>query len=300
MLILAIGEILWDMLPAGKQLGGAPANFAYHAAQLGADVRLVTAVGDDELGREIVDREHGLGLDTSFVAVDPAHSTGVVTVALEAGQPSYTIHENVAWDFIPQSPALLHLAGRADCVCFGTLAQRSPTSRATITAVLAHARPDAVRICDVNFRQHYFDAETVAASLAAASVVKLNDHELPRLMALVGASSSAPSRLFERYPSLRLVALTRGAKGSLLVTRDGEVDDHPGLPASPLADTIGAGDAFTAALAVGLLRELPLDRINADANAIAAYLCTQTGATPPLPQNLVERIAGPAALRARR
>src|SRR4051794_14674604 len=137
--ILALGEVLWDLLPGGRQLGGAPANFAYHAAQLGADARIVSAVGDDELGREVLSRQRALGLDTSLIAIDPLHPTGTVTVSLEAGQPTYTIHEGVAWDFIPTMPQTLEMAARADCVCYGTLAQRSDASRRTIQAVLGRA-----------------------------------------------------------------------------------------------------------------------------------------------------------------
>jgi len=288
-LILALGEILWDLLPTGRQLGGAPANFAYHAAQLGADARTVSAVGDDDLGREILDRLATLGLDTSFLAVDPAHPTGTVSVALEVGQPAYTIHENVAWDFLRASPALLDLARRADCLCFGTLAQRSPATRDTIRAVLAAARPGSLRILDINFRQHYYDQDIVDRSLAAAAVLKINDHELPLLLTLLGAApGSAPASLFERYPELRLVALTRGSTGSKLVARDGQTSDHPGFTVK-VADTIGAGDAFTAALAVELLAGRPLVTVNDAANLMASYVCQHRGATPTLDQTFFER-----------
>ncbi|HYE21151.1 MAG TPA: PfkB family carbohydrate kinase, partial [Tepidisphaeraceae bacterium] len=148
--VVAIGEILWDLLPGGKQLGGAPANFAFHAGQLGADAVSVSAVGDDADGREILARLHALGLTTDYIAVDPGHPTGTVTVSLDAaGVPSYTIHEGVAWDFVPETPGLLELAARADCVCFGSLAQRSPATRATIRSALAATRPDCVRVFDV-------------------------------------------------------------------------------------------------------------------------------------------------------
>jgi fructokinase len=284
--ILALGEALWDLLPNGKQLGGAPANFAYHAAQLGADARIVSTVGDDELGREVLARQRALGLDTSLIAVDPTHPTGTVTVSLDAGQPTYTIHEPVAWDFIPATPDVLNAAAQADCVCYGTLAQRGAVSRQTIRAVLERTRPDALRVFDINLRQHYFDREIVDHSLRAATVLKINDEELPRLTALLDAGDS----LFDHYPSLSLIALTRGGRGSELRTRDGHVFDHPGFRAEPFADAIGAGDAFTAALAIGLLNRLPLTRIIENANRLAAYVCTQPGATPPLPPDLLQAI----------
>jgi fructokinase len=279
-LILAIGEILWDRLPTGRQMGGAPANFAYHAGQLGADARIVSAVGDDADGREIIGRLQSLGLDASLVAVDPIHPTGTVTVALDAGQPTYTIHEDVAWDFIRVTPGVLELARQADCVCFGTLAQRGSASREAIRAVLAAARPGGLRILDINFRQHYYDAEVVDRSLSAATVLKINDHELPLLVTLLGAGP-APASLFERYPELRLVALTRGASGSKLFARDGETSDHPGFSAK-VADTIGAGDAFTAAMAVELMGGRTLVKVNDAANVLAAYVCARAGATPAL------------------
>jgi fructokinase len=281
--ILALGEVLWDLLPGGRQLGGAPANFAYHAAQLGADARIVSAVGDDELGREVLTRQRTLGLDTSLITVDPSHPTGTVTVSLEAGQPTYTIHEGVAWDFIPTMPQTLEMAARADCVCYGTLAQRNDASRRTIQAVLGRARAGAVRVYDINLRQHYFDREVVDQSLRAATVLKINDEEFPRLMALLGGGSS----LFDGYPALTVVAQTRGGRGSELWTRDGESFEHLGFRANPLVDAVGAGDAFTAALAMGLLRGWPLARINDAANRLAAYVCTRAGATPEIPANLL-------------
>lgn len=288
-LILAVGEILWDLLPTGRQLGGAPANFAYHAAQLGADARLASAVGDDDLGREILDRLRGLGLDTSLLEVIPTHPTGTVSVGLEAGQPSYTIHEGVAWDFLQATPPLLDLARRADCLYFGTLAQRAPTSRDAIRAVLAAARPDSLRILDINFRQHYYDPHIVDRSLAAATLLKINEHELPLVLSLLGlAPDSAPASLFARYPQLQLVALTRGASGTRLSAREGETSDHPGFPVK-VADTIGAGDAFTAAMAVGLLAGQSLATVNDAANLMAAYVCERRGATPRLDQDFLER-----------
>jgi len=284
--IVALGEVLWDLLPTGKQLGGAPANFAHHAAQLGAEARIVSAVGDDEHGREILERLKSQGLDTSFVTTERDHGTGVVSVTVDMkGQPTYTIHEDVAWDFIPVTPAVLDLASRADCVCFGTLAQRGAVSRATIRGVVAAVPDEALRILDINFRQHYYDREIAEASLAAATVLKINDEELPRLFELLGSRSA----LFD-FTNIRLIATTHGSAGSTLWSRDGTSVKHPGHYAGPVADTVGAGDAFTAALAVGLLRRLPLARINDNANRLAAYVCTRPGAMPEIPRELLRSL----------
>jgi fructokinase len=291
-LILAIGEILWDLFPAGKQLGGAPANFAWHAAQLGVDARIATAVGEDDLGREILATLGARRADTSLITRDAIHPTGTVTVSLSgSGQPAYTIHENVAWDFIPSSAALLDLARRADCICFGTLAQRSPQTRRTIAEVLAVSRPAALRIFDINLRQRYYDRGTIFASLDAASVLKINVDELPVLCGLLALPTSL-SDILRRFENLRLVALTSGASGSLVVDRDGQFD-HPGYPIdyTQHADTVGAGDAFTAALAVGLLRGQGLASISERANRLAAYVCTRPGATPAIPADLLASLA---------
>ena len=292
-LIVAVGEILWDLLPSGKQLGGAPANFAYHAAQLGADARTISAVGDDSLGRDIVERLRGLRLDTSLICVDGEHPTGVVTVALgPRGQPAYTIHENVAWDFIRATPAQVDLVRKADCVCFGSLAQRSPVSRGAVRTILDSAPRDALRIFDINLRQHYYDTQVIEASLALANVLKINDEELPVVGDLLHLGQPIPQHLFNRFAKLELIALTRGGAGSALYSRDGAIDEHPGYPVSPaqLVDTIGAGDAFGAAVAMGLLRKLPIPRIGDAANLLASYVCTQRGATPVIPPDLLAHL----------
>lgn len=283
-LILALGEILWDLLPAGKQLGGAPANFAYHAAQLGADARTISAVGDDAPGREIIARLRANGLQTASLAVDSAHPTGSVTVTLNNGQPTYTIHENVAWDFISSTADWLELAKHADCICFGSLAQRSPVSRQTIQLLLSHASPESVRIFDINLRQHYYDRAIIEASLRLSNVLKINSDEMAIVSSLLDSPPEAQS-LFERFANLRLIALTRGDQGSALFRRDGSVVERSGYPAKPMVDAIGAGDAFTAALAMGLLRGHSLKRISEEANRLAAFVCTRPGATPEIPAN---------------
>lgn len=285
-LVVGVGEVLWDLLPSGKQLGGAPANFAYHAQQLGARSALISAVGRDALGDEILGRLRQLGIDTHSIAVDDQHPSGTVSVNLDsAGVPSYVIHENVAWDFLYFDDALRALAGTADVICFGTLAQRSRLSGSCIMDVLTHT--NALTIFDINLRQHYFTREIVQNSLREAAVLKINDEEVAVLARLLGLRGAEDLRrmLFDRYP-LRLIAVTRGGKGSVLYPRDGQPHEHPGSAVTKLADTVGAGDAFTAALAIGLLRGEPLDRINDAANRLAAYVCSQRGATPPIPAEL--------------
>jgi fructokinase len=292
-LILAVGEILWDLLPSGKQLGGAPANFAYHAAQLGADARTISAVGADPLGSEILGRLRELQLDTNLISIDAKRPTGSVTVALgPQGQPTYTIHENVAWDFLPWTPEQLDVVRKADCICFGSLAQRSPVSRHTVHAIIDTTPRGAIRVFDINLRQHYYDAHVIESSLNLADVLKINDEELPVLGKLLALTNPIPQHLFKRFESLRLIALTRGGVGSVLYAHDGATDEHPGYPVPPayLVDTIGAGDAFTAAVAVGLLRKLPIPRINDAANRLASYVCTQRGATPIIPPDLLAHL----------
>jgi len=290
--VLAVGEVLWDLLPSGRQLGGAPANFAYHAHALGAEAHLVSRVGDDPLGREILERLRALGLSNDLVAVDPEAPTGTVSVELrEGGQPRFTLHEGVAWDRLSITAAALAAAARAEAVCFGTLAQRSPASRESVRALVAATPPAALRILDVNLRQAFYSAEVIEASLALASVLKVNDEELPVLAALLRLPAGTDEAIVEaaRRYGLRLVALTRGSRGSRLYA-EGRYSDHAGLPAT-VADTVGAGDAFTAALALGTLAGWDLDAVNEAANEVAAFVCSQKGATPPLPARLRDRFA---------
>jgi len=285
--VLGIGEVLWDLLPSGQQLGGAPANFACHAHALGAEVRVVSRVGNDALGREILARLGALGLPTDGVGVDASALTGTVSVDVQAdGQPRFTIHENVAWDRIRVDDASLEFAARADAVCFGSLAQRCAVSRAAIRQVLAQTPAAAWRVFDINLRQHFYARELLESSLALANALKLNETELPALaemFSLDGDARAQLAALAKRF-ALRAIAFTRGANGSLLLA-DGVWSEHAGLRAK-VVDAVGAGDAFTAAWTLGLLARQPLDEINRRANELAAYICTQPGATPPLPQDL--------------
>jgi len=284
-ILVGLGEILWDILPEGKKLGGAPANFAYHAQELGAKGLVVSCVGNDELGKEILNLIEQLGLSCDYIAVDGEHPTGTVTVKLdENGKPDYTIHQNVAWDYIPFSDRLSKLAQAADAVCFGSLCQRCEVSGRTVREFLAATKPDCLRIFDINFRQSYFNVEIVKVLLEVSSVLKINDEELlvlARMLNITGTEQEILTGLTERF-SLKLIALTKGDKGSCLFS-SGTISDHPGFPVE-VADSVGAGDAFTAALAVGMLQGNQLDDINEHANRVASFVCSKTGATPKLPE----------------
>ncbi len=285
--LVGIGEVLWDLLPGGRQLGGAPGNFASHARSLGASVVLASRVGDDALGREAIGRLAQLGIPPVAIEVDASRPTGTVGVELSAdGQPRFDIHRGVAWDAIEGNAAARDAVAVADAVCFGTLAQRSAPSRAAIRALVASSPSQALRILDVNLRQDYYSDEILRESLALANVLKLNDAELPRLaelLSLPGDERAQLQALSTRH-RLRLIAYTRGSRGSLLFA-DGRWSEHPGITAH-VVDTIGAGDSFTAAMAVGFLSGWDLDRINAQANRVAAYVCSCPGATPDLPAEL--------------
>ena len=291
---IGIGEVLWDLFPDGKRLGGAPANCAYHAQALGARGIVVSAVGEDKLGREILVRLDEVGLDRRFIHVDTQHPTGRVTVTLdEHGKPDFVIHEEVAWDYIPFTEALRELARQADAVCYGSLGQRSAVSRESVRRFLGATRLDCLRVFDINLRQSFYSAEMIADMLDLSNVLKLNDAELRTVAGLLdirGSDSAVLGDLIERY-DLDVVALTLGADGSRLCTRDGE-SSHAGVKVE-VVDTVGAGDAFTAALILGLLRGDDLDEINEHANRVASYVCTQRGAMPEIPEHL--RLAPPTA-----
>jgi fructokinase len=288
-IVVGLGEILWDLLPQGKQLGGAPANFACHAHFLGAEAHVASAVGNDELGREIREILAQSGLGLSALATDANHPTGTVSVTLDAdGHPSYIIHENVAWDFLEFGKSEKKLAKTADAVCFGTLAQRGEKSARGVQEFLSCTRPECLRIFDINLRQKYYSREIVNQSLQSANIFKLNDEELPvvaELLDIKPTGETALAEILNRF-SLRLIALTCGGAGSVLLTAEG-ISRHPGFP-TKVADTVGAGDSFTATLAVGILAGHALEKIHERASRVAAFVCSQAGATPRPTHNLLE------------
>ena len=283
--VIGLGEVLWDLLPSGKQLGGAPANFAFHARALGAHARLISRVGQDPVGAEIVQRLQALGLPTEHIQVDPSAPTGTVSVELSAaGQPRFIIHENVAWDNLVLEKTALAAVAAADAISFGTLAQRREPARSAIQTLVLFTRRGALRILDLNLRQNFFSRDLIEKSLRLANILKFNDTEFTVLAELLGLSGSVPQQIerLARQYSLRLVCLTRGAQGSLLYS-EGQWADDPGQPVE-VKDTVGAGDAFTAALAMGMLAGKPLDAINRRANQVARYVCSCEGATPAPPE----------------
>jgi fructokinase len=280
--VVGLGELIWDLLPAGKRLGGAPSNFAYVSRLLGAGAAVATRVGRDAFGREAIDRLARGGLSTRYVQFDDEHPTGTVGVRVGAGgEPHFNVNENSAWDYLAWTPELEGLAARAAAVCFGTLGQRHPAARATVERFLEATRPGALRLFDVNLRHSFFTPDMLARSLALSTVVKLNAEELSAAASMLdlGASGELETAraLLGRFP-LDLVAVTRGAGGSLLVTRE-DADEHPGFPAR-VVDAIGCGDAFAAALAYCLRRGATLALTNEIANRVGAWLATQAGATP--------------------
>jgi fructokinase len=294
-IIVGVGELLWDLLPSGKQLGGAPANFAYITKLLGDTGIPASRVGRDSLGDEALHRLTQLGLSTGCIQRDRTHPTGTVQIEVDGtGQPRFEISESVAWDFLDWTPQWQLLAQHADAVCFGSLAQRSELSRATIHNFVMASRPNAVQVFDVNLRQNFFSAEILAESMRLATIVKLNDEELPRIMRLLelehqGEEDSARRLLSVSLHNLRLVCVTRGGGGSVLVT-DGESSAHPGFRVK-VADTVGAGDAFAAALVHGYLRGTSLAQINETANRVGAWVASQSGATPTLKTSLAQTLA---------
>jgi len=296
--VVGVGEVLWDLLLTGQQLGGAPANFAYHAHELGAQTQVITRVGNDDYGHEIIRRFHEMGLRDATVQIDEIAPTGTAKVALSGdGLAHFTIQENVAWDYLALTPGAVAVAREADAICFGSLAQRCEPSRNTIQQLVAAAPADALRVFDINLRQQFYSRGLIEQSLQLANALKLNDDELPTLadmFSLTGSTERPIEHQIERLAqtfSLRLVALTRGANGSLLYQKDeGRWSDCRSRPVE-VVDTVGAGDSFTAALVLGLLRKMDLDEINTLANEVARYVCSHAGATPSLPVEFARRFS---------
>ena len=298
-LILGIGELLWDILPEGARLGGAPSNFTVMAGRLGNHAAILSRIGRDDLGRQAIDRLNPMPIDTSCLEVDLVHETGQVTVDFVEGQPHYTIHQPSAWDFLELSDEWVRVAERADAICFGSLAQRSRESRQTIQTLAAQTSAACIRVFDVNLRPPFYSGEVIQESLELATVLKLSDEELPQVLNLLGLPADdepekerlrlGADRLLGEFPTLEMVAVTRGAQGSLLVRRE-EWSEHPGFPVK-VVDRIGAGDAFTAALTHYMLRGADLATLNEAGNRWGSWVASQSGAMPALPQEVRAAIA---------
>ncbi len=295
--IVGIGEILWDVFPGGKKLGGAPANFAYFIKKLGQDGLVASRIGNDLLGKEILGSLAQLDLDKDYIQIDSIYPTGTVDVRVDySGKPDYTINENVAWDFLELNEGLKKLAEEVDVICFGTLAQRSLKSRATIIDFLKMSRSSTVKILDVNLRQNFYSLETVVQSMEFATILKLSVEELEIIKNLMGYYGEKKSieicrNLIDKY-GIRLICLTRGEEGSLLVGENSYYD-HPGYRV-PVSDTVGAGDAFSAAVIIKYLDGSSLEEISNSANRLGSWVCSQAGPTPVLDdkikENFIKRI----------
>ena len=305
--VVAVGEVLWDLLPGGPRLGGTNANFTVACARLGHPSALVSCVGKDALGQEALDtlarQSAGTSFDASLIQTTPHIPTGTVSVLLgPEGQPEYGISSPAAWDHIEATPAALTAASAANALCFGTLAQRDDPSRSAIRALVAAAH-GAVRVFDVNVRLPFCTAETVQWSLAHADLIKISEEELDLVLAMFGASPRlSPDRPWEfaeletaaravlaYAPACRLVAVTLGPRGSLLVTPEA-TDRHPGFPIT-VRDTVGAGDAFTAGMVHAYLHRGSLAAINQVGNLCGSYVASQPGAMPLYTEDLLAKIA---------
>jgi len=282
-LVAGIGELLWDVLPTGKQVGGAPCNFAFHAMQAGCESIVFSAVGNDQPGDELLSALAGLNLNCEYIQRN-SFPTGTVTVTLnEKGHPQYVIHENTAWDNILFNTKTESKIKELDAVCFGSLGQRNSVSAATIQRLLETLKPDCLKVFDINLRQHFYSPEIITKSVEFATVLKLNDEELPvlsELFALTGEVKNQLTQLLSRF-NLRTVVYTMGEKGSIIMT--GNEYSFLESPKVVVADTVGAGDSFTAVIVSGLLKGTPLSKVHEIATRIAAYVCTQKGATPVIP-----------------
>lgn len=289
-IVLGIGEALWDMLPEGKKIGGAPANFAYHMGQCGLNSAVVSAIGDDKLGNELIENFEEKKLNYLLEVVN--YPTGTVQVELDPnGMPIYEIKEGVAWDNIPKTEKIMELAKRSRCVSFGSLGQRSSVSRTTIQDFL-DAIPEENNpfiVFDVNLRQNFYTREVLVDSMKRANVMKINDEELiliSRMFGYPGIDLKDKCWLLLGKYSLKALVLTCGVNGSYIFT-PGQISFME-TPKVEVVDTVGAGDAFSAAFMASILKGCSILQAHANAVAISAFVCTQPGAMPTLPQELID------------
>ena len=278
--VAGLGELLWDLLPTGRQLGGAPCNFAYHAQQAGCESYMVSAIGKDTMGDELLRTIGRLGLSGRYIQRND-HPTGSVSVAIDKdGHPAYTIHEQVAWDHLQWTGEAGNLASTLDAVCFGSLAQRNQTTQQFMTQFLSSLKPGCLKVFDINLRQHYYTNSIIESSLRLADVLKLNEDELPVVCNHLGIEGDLESRLKQLLSraGLDYVIYTMGSQGSIIAGNDEYF--IAGAPKVSVLDSVGAGDAFTAVFTAGQLMGKSLKETHIQAAEVAAYVCTQKGATP--------------------
>ena len=292
-IIVGMGEALWDVLPEGKKIGGAPANFAYHVSQFGFDSRVVSAVGNDALGDEILEVFKEKQLKHQLQVVN--YPTGTVQVTLDsAGIPLYEIKEGVAWDNIPFTDDLKRLALSTRAFCFGSLAQRNEVSRTSINRFL-DTMPDGdgqLKIFDINLRQGFYTKEIIRESCQRCNVLKINDEELvaiSRMFGYPGIDLQDKCWILLAKYNVKMLILTCGTNGSYVFTPG--VVSFQETPRVPVADTVGAGDSFTAAFCASLLKGKSVPEAHKLAVEVSAYVCTQSGAMPELPQVLKDRLS---------
>jgi fructokinase len=280
--IIGLGELLWDLLPTGeKMLGGTTANFAYIAGQLANNGIIASRVGNDANGVEALEWLKNKGVPTEKIQIDEKYPTGTVIVSFNNGQPEYEVTRPVAWDFLELTSSWHDLALTADAVCFGTLAQRNSVSRETIQNFVSSTKQNCLRVSDVNLRQDYYSKEVLETSLNLANIVKMNHEELPIIVEMFdikGINQIEQAKKLRQKFDLKAICITRGGNGSLLVTEQ-EFDENAGVKVE-IADTIGAGDAFTATMTHGFLNNWDVKKINTEANKIGAYVASKTGAMP--------------------
>ena len=281
--VIAIGEIVWDCLPSGKQLGGAPLNFSFFAKELGAESYAISAVGRDALGDETLEVASATGVCLDHVQRNELPTSRVLVSLDGNGIPQYEIVENVAWDAIECTEQALELMKDASVICWGSLAQRSEKSRKSVLAMLASAPESCVKVFDINIRQHYYSREVIESSLEYADILKLNEDELPLvadMLRLAGSEREIVAALIQKYALTHLI-YTHGADFSEVYAADGAYSHIP-TPKVKVADTVGAGDSFTAVFVTSLLHGRTLGEAHAKAVEVSAYVCTQNGAINPL------------------
>ncbi|MBO6032927.1 MAG: carbohydrate kinase [Prevotella sp.] len=285
--IVGLGEALWDVLPEGKKLGGAPANFAYHAGQFGLDTIAISALGEDDLAEETIEalKEHNL----NYLMPRVPYPTGTVQVTLaEGGIPTYEIKEGVAWDNIPYTDEMAEIAKNARAVCFGSLAQRNGVSRENIRKFLAETPADCLKICDINLRQQFYSKEILEDSFKLCNILKINDEELVVVNRMFGYDGLDMRQTCEKMVQdygLKMQVLTCGTNGSYVFTDDG-LTSFQDTPKVEVADTVGAGDSFTGSFCACILNGKPVQEAHKTAVAVSAFVCTQNGAMPIVPETV--------------